>query len=53
MKHYKEGKLSLGSLAKQLDLTLAETMDFLAEFVVTAPIDYADYLKGCEALSKK
>lgn len=53
LKHYNEGKLSLGSLAKQLDLTLAETMDLLAEFGVTAPIDYADYLKGYEALSKK
>jgi len=53
LKHYKEGKLSLGSLAKQLDLTLAETMDLLAEFGVTAPIDYVDYLKGYEALSKK
>ena len=53
LKNYKDGKLSLGSLAKQLDLPLAETMDLLAEFGVTAPIDYADYLKGYEALSKK
>ena len=53
LKNYKDGKLSLGSLSKQLDLTLPETMDLLAEFGVTAPIDYADYLKGYEALSKK
>lgn len=53
LKNYKDGKLSLGSLAKQLDLRLPETMDLLADFGITAPIDYADYLKGYEALSGK
>jgi predicted HTH domain antitoxin len=53
LKNYKDGKVSLGNLAKQLDLSLAETMDLLAEFGVTAPINYADYLKGYEPLSKK
>ena len=53
LKNYKDGKLSLGSLAKRLDLTVAETLDLLAEFGITAPIDFADYLKGYEAFSKK
>ena len=53
LKNYKDGKLSLSSLAKQLDLTVAETLDLLAEFGIIAPIDFADYLKGYEAFSKK
>lgn len=52
LRNYKDGKLSLGGLAKRLDLTLAETLDLLAEFGITAPIDYADYLKGYEILSQ-
>lgn len=53
LRNYKDGKLSLGRLAKQLDLTVAETLDLLAEFGITAPIDYTDYLKGYEAFSRK
>jgi hypothetical protein len=44
---------SLGSPAKQPDLTVAETLDLLADFGITAPIDYADYLKGYETIIRK
>ena len=50
VKLYKDGKLSLGRLSKKLDLSMSETIDRLAEFGVTAPIEYEDYLKGSEYL---
>lgn len=50
--HYKEGKLSLGKLAKALGLSISETIDFLSELGVQAPIDYDDYLSGYETLRR-
>ena len=50
IKQYKEGKLSLGKISKQLNLSISETIDMLAEFGVETPIDYDDYLKGYEVL---
>lgn len=49
VKLYKEGKLSLATLASKLDVSISETIDLLAELGVKAPIDYDDYLKGFEA----
>ena len=45
---YKQGNVSLGILAKKLDLTLSEAIDFLALLGVPAPISYDDYLSGRE-----
>jgi len=50
IKHYKEGKLSLERISKQLNLSISETIDMLADFGVEAPIDYDDYLRGYEGL---
>lgn len=52
VKLYKEGKLSLGTLSEKLDLSMSETFDRLAEFGVTSPIEYQEYLKGSEYLKK-
>lgn len=52
VKLYKDGKLSLGTLSEKLELSMSETFDRLAEFGVTAPIEYEDYLKGSEYLKK-
>lgn len=49
IKLYREGKMSLSTLASKLDLSVSETIDLLAEFGVESPIDYDDYLKGFEA----
>ena len=49
---YREGKLSLGRLAKSLGKSLSETIDFLSEFGQTAPIDYEDYLQGRKTAAK-
>jgi predicted HTH domain antitoxin len=50
LKRYKEGKISLETLAKELDLSVSETIDLLAECGVTFPISYDDYLQGLETL---
>lgn len=48
IKLYREGKLSLSTLATRLELSVSETLDLLAEFGAKSPIDYDDYLKGFE-----
>lgn len=53
LKQYREGKLSIGGLAKSLDLTLGQAIDLLAEFGIEAPIEYGDYLQGFEVLKDK
>ncbi|MEW6110239.1 MAG: hypothetical protein AB1632_13895 [Nitrospirota bacterium] len=50
IKLYREGKLSLSTLAEKLELSVSEAIDLLSEFGVECPIDYDDYLKGFEAL---
>ena len=52
VKLYKDKKISLGTLSEKLELSMSETIDRLAEFGVTAPIDYEEYLKGFESLKK-
>ncbi len=46
LKQYREGKLSLGNLAKGLDLSIGEAIDMLTAFGVESPVEYEDYLKG-------
>ncbi len=53
LKQYRDGKLSLGGLAKSLDLTVGETIDLLAELGIESPIEHEDYLKGFEILAGK
>lgn len=48
IKLYREGKLSLSTLATRLELSVSETLDLLAEFGIESPTDYDDYLKGFE-----
>ncbi len=48
IKQYREGKLSLGILAKSLDVSIGEAIDMLAEFGIESPVEYEDYLKGLD-----
>src|SRR3989337_4323490 len=50
LKRYKEGRISLESLAKELDFSVTETLDLLVEYGVPSPISYDDYLEGLETL---
>jgi len=49
LREYRQGKLSLGSLARKLSISLGEAIDLLAELGVRSPIEYDDYLKGAAA----
>jgi hypothetical protein len=49
LREYREGKRSLGSFAKALDVSLTEAIDLLADLGVRSPLDYDDYLKGYAA----
>ena len=46
LKNYKEGKISIGKAAKELNLTLIEAIDLLADLGIKSPISYEDYLEG-------
>ena len=46
IRQYRQGKLSLGTLAQQLDMSLSGTIDALSDLGIQAPIEYEDYLKG-------
>lgn len=49
---YKEGRVSLIKLSRELDWTLSETVDFLASFGLESPVSYDDYLAGSETARK-
>jgi predicted HTH domain antitoxin len=51
VRRYREGRVSLGTLAEKLDLSLGETIELLAESGVRAPISYDDYLEGFGVLA--
>ena len=53
LRYYKEGTLSLESLAKKLDLSISEAIDLLAKLGIEAPIVLEDYLKGFEVFRDK
>jgi predicted HTH domain antitoxin len=50
IKLYREGKLSLSSLAAKLEVSLSEAIDLLAEFGVESPLDFSDYLDGLRTI---
>src|SRR3989344_2324956 len=49
---YKQGKASLGTLAKKLGMSISEALDLLASLGIPAPISYDDYLQGHESMRK-
>lgn len=50
IRQYRQGKLSLSTLAMRLEMSLSETIDVLADLGVQAPMEYEDYLKGLTVL---
>ena len=49
LREYREGKLSLGTMAKKMDLSLSQAIDLLSELGVRSPIGYDDYLESYAA----
>ena len=52
LSEYKQGKVSLGTLAKKLRMSISEVLDLLADLGIPAPISYDDYLQGHESMKK-
>jgi hypothetical protein len=52
LREYRQGKLSLGTMAKRLKIPLADVIDLLAELGVRSPIEYDDYLKSYVSASE-
>lgn len=50
LKNYKEGKMSIGKAAKELNLTITEMIELLADLGIKSPISYEDYLEGYKHL---
>ena len=51
LREYREGHLSLGTMAQRLDLSLSQAIDLLSELGVRSPIGYDDYLESYAAAS--
>lgn len=51
LREYGEGKLSLGTMAQKLDLSVSQAIDLLSELGVRSPIGYDDYLESYAAAS--
>ena len=51
-REYREGKLSLGSLARELGISLTEAIDLLSGLGVRSPIEYDDHLQGYAAAAE-
>ncbi len=52
LERYRQGKISLEILAKELKLSVLEAMDFLGEHGAATALDYDTYLQGLENLRK-
>ena len=52
LKLYSEKKVSVGKMAEELNLSVNEVLDLLAEFGIKSSILYDDYLLGFENLKK-
>lgn len=52
VRRYKEGQLSLGTLAKELKMPLSLAIDFLGSLGISSPIEYEDYLGALDLLKQ-
>jgi len=50
LKLYSAGKVSVGKMAEELDLSINEALDLLSRFGIDSSISYDDYLAGFENL---
>lgn len=52
LRQYREGRVSIGKAAKELDLTLTETIELLSNLGIQSPISYEEYLEGYNPLKE-
>jgi predicted HTH domain antitoxin len=53
LKLYRSGKVSIGKMAEELDISINEAMDMLSEFGIESKIRYDDYLIGFKNLKSE
>ncbi len=51
-KEYQKGRLSIENAALELNITISELLDLLAEYGIRSPLQFEDYLQGLETLEK-
>ena len=52
LERFRHGKISLEFLAEELNITVSEAMDFVAEYGAASSLDYDDYIQSKEAIAK-
>jgi len=52
LKLYREGKISTGKAAKELNISVSEFIDLLKEFGINSPIEYEDFLESEKTMKK-
>ena len=52
LKLYREGKISTGKAAKDLEISVSEFIDLLKEFGINSPIEYEDFLESEKTMKK-
>lgn len=50
--NYREGKISLGQVAEELEISIREAMDLLTEHGIKTDIDHDELLQGHENLKQ-
>jgi len=50
LKLYRSGKVSIGKLAEELNISINEVLDLLSEFGIESKVRYDDYLIGFKNL---
>lgn len=49
---YRNGKISTSKAAKELDISVSEFIDLLAELGIESPVDYEDFLESQKTIKK-
>lgn len=53
LKLYRSGKVSIGKMAEELDISINEALDLLIEFGIESKVRYDDYLIGFKNLKTR
>ena len=49
---YRQGKISTGKAAKELEMSISEFIDMLRELGIRSPVEYEDFLSGQKTMRK-
>lgn len=52
LKLYRDGKISTGKAARELEMSISEFIDLLKELGIRSPIEYEDFIEGQKTIEK-